>query len=312
MIFKLNFFYHHGPWWPTDVEWPMAQCTIHGLIDTSAPLCPSKQCNRWYANDTVLLSTRSFQSVLFPFGSGTRGTAIFERFRDVFNISHTAHTGNYDEHHAAIVEQTRLLHVYNEWLGHTTQADNSWVEVMRMSEREMPYRLYASNGFHLLEGNDSYGCWFYRATGSGIYFNLGRTWRQISKDHQLALDDLYKDRMAFSPTKYRPSVVPRSSRHYESFPKRASSLGFDSVQIQFKRATIKAVDPFGEVIALTRSCMSDRVEERNTSVILGACTPFLDLRAGSAMHRCNCDDSNSKRSLHCHNVPSNVTRETIG
>lgn len=310
-LFKLNFFYHHGHWWPKDVEWPMAQCTTHGLVDTSTPLCLSKQCSRWYAESTLSPPASSFQRVLFPFGNRSRGTAIFERFRDHDLSNSSIHIqsrhNNSSGHDAAIAAQTRLLHLYNHLLGHATQPHNTWVEVMRMSERDMSSRLYATNGFHLLEGNDSYGCWFYRAIGSGIYLNLGHTWRQVSKDHQLALDHLYKHRAGSSPQKYRPSVVPRSPRQYESFPQRASYLGFHSVQIQFKRATTRAVDPFGEVIVLTAPCMSDNAMGRNKSVTLHACTPFLDLRAGVAMHRCKCSDADSKHSLHCDGVPSSVS-----
>ena len=305
-LYKLNFYYHHGYWWPKDVEWPMAQCTTRGFVDMSTPLCSSKQCSRWYANSTR--PARSYRRVLFPFGNRSRGTAIFEQFWDN-NMS--AHIGS--EYHnlsgpdAAIVKQFRLLNLSNQLLGHATQPHDTWVEVMRMRERYMPSRLYATNRFHLLEGNDSYGCWFYRAVGSGIYLNLGHTWRQVSKDHQLALDHLYELRSGHRPQRYRPAIVPRSPRKYESFPQRASYLGYQTVQIQFKRATPKAVDPFGEVVVLTAPCMSDNATERNMSTTLHACTPFLDLRAGVAMKRCTCADADSKRSLHCDDVPSSVS-----
>lgn len=171
-----------------------------------------------------------------------------------------------------------------------------------MNERIMLNGLYKTNGNRLLEGEDNYGCWFYQATGSGIWLNLGQSWAQQTKDMQQELDDLYQARTGRPLQRYLPAGVPtQTTRRYESYPKRAGALGFRSVQIQFKR--LSHSEPYAEVVVVAPQCM-----QRNMTGLLPlrSCPgSWLDLRIGAAQeHQCICDDE--LFSLNCNGVPRSI------
>ena len=148
------------------------------------------------------------------------------------------------------------------------------------------------------------GCWFYPSRGSGIWLNVGKTWKQASKDHQVALDALV---MAKLNSTRLPPAFKSTRRVFESWPHRAALLGFDTAQVAFKTLAPKRHEMFSEIAVLKAPyCMS-----RHQSGLepLNTCVPFLDVRVGRAPHAsssssskphhaCECDEKASM-SLNC-------------
>lgn len=203
--------------------------------------------------------------------------------------------------------ECELRHMAQRYVGRSTATDGSWAEVMRMSERVLPGNLLVpSSSFSGIEGEEDFGCWFYAARGSGVWVNVGRTWRQNTKDTQVLLDRQYFSRFGASAEKYyRPNRTHVSGfkKFFESFPRRAAALGFNSVQLQFKTIAQNRVDPFAELVFLaTPGCMARRGSGLPP---LRTCTPLLDLRVGAdpaalgpRPQPCVCDDDSSY-SLNC-------------
>ena len=302
---KLNFFYSRDESWPEHVEWPMGTCgQMHGgnfgppqamardhYRTNNFVKCSANRCARWYRE--VKEPKRHFSFVIFPNGplkvrQTSRGTAFYEMPRDGDVVWNETSNANEEQN---IAKASRLL-------GHEIAENNTWVEVMRMNERVMPKLLFQYNGFGTREGELNYGCWIYPVRGSGIWINVGQTWVNFDKDHQKRLDRM----LTSEQLNATPPDIGSGHRIFETYPKRAALLGFDTVQVQFKSLAPRRKEFYGELVVLKKpDCMTRRQSGLKP---LDTCLPFLDMRVGpdpstvEHVHHCVCSE-NASFSLNC-------------
>ena len=109
----------------------------------SSPPCAASLCSRWRSHDAVdrELAPTMRPAHAFVVPDGAGGT------------------------HGTVLYEPRFS---------ASAEDHSWVEVMRQRQPDMP-------GFTGSEGANGNGCWFFPARGSGLWINVGRSWRGRSE-----------------------------------------------------------------------------------------------------------------------------------
>ena len=178
----------------------------------------------------------------------------------------------------------RTLQHQPRGLGTDTLGSHEWVEVMRVEERFM----ITQNPLHrkTVEGKEGYGCWYNRATGSGIWLNVGRTFVLDGDD---ALDRLER---AWNGSSIDRERVWRTNPHapldkYEASLDIANALGYETVQLSGPNCFHSR----HEIVVTTDNCM----RPKPTSWLLMTCTASagVSLRTGwrAAGGACECNES---------------------
>ena len=193
------------------------------------------------------------------------------------NISHAAcsewatmnHLGRSAHHQRKLSNETTVTFAWENTPGEAIfivsgaaqpTADNGWVEVSRRTAHVM-------GGHNRCAGEGAgYGCWFSLVRGTGVFVNVGRSWRIIDLQGPDSSSHSTKD------CTFAAAVVRK---------------GFDSVQF------ISADDRRGsELLVTTPSCMEQ------PHWLVGPCVP-LPLRRASSNGAATCVCNNSFAWMNC-------------
>ena len=170
---KLRYIHHHGVHF-NDIEWPMARCRHrHGkahpilgvgidppMVALETPKCAQEACQRW-ATTSVDQSAAAALGLLSSKGDSPVGLHV-ELYADR-TLRASRGTRWWTTDGASSSSDAEM----------GAASDGSWVEVMRWAKS------YESMG--------GYGAWFARTSGSGIWLNVGRSWRAADKLELLGL-----------------------------------------------------------------------------------------------------------------------------
>lgn len=141
-------------------------------------------------------------------------------------------------------------------------------------------RGYWQNRGRWLEGANEYGVWFYKAAGSGIWLNAGRTHTIF---HRLRPNSSLERRWradALINHTAREVQWRRAPRRGEHFPMLGADLNLDTVQVQFRDVSWSSRRPYAEVVCTAPGCMHAPAAQAPTPI--GACPAVVELRRGFA------------------------------
>ena len=116
-------------------------------------------------------------------------------------------------------------------------------------------RGYWQNRGRWLEGANEYGVWFYKAAGSGIWLNAGRTHTLF---HRLRPNSSLERRWradALINHTAREVQWRRAPRRGEHFPMLGADLNLDTVQVQFRDVSWSSRRPYAELVCTAPGCM---------------------------------------------------------
>jgi len=272
-IRSFNWFYHNDQAWRASypkVEWPMASCVLaapklgstgysrrSSRAKAAVPIgasCAASVCSRWWfhGEQSRIASMVDEISVLPSVEAGaSSGVLLFGSL------------GGNDTAIEEALAETGARTLF-QLLGRALVADGEWAEVIRSA---------ISPAFHWLrpEGTCQYGCWFFLARGSGMYVNVGRSWRVKNKGelarpqgahlHTSSLSTLQQLGQASLPANCSniTRMVQTKTKSLETYPWSAHLLGYDTLQ---ERSTAnrdlnksKGLLMHNELIDTSVSCM---------------------------------------------------------
>lgn len=300
---NFNFFYHRDARWAAahpSVEWPMATCTWKpgdiggnhiGLPNRSAVLAPGQErcsanyCAKWQAEaaassahgDATLPQphrppvTHAFLMPGLPRTLVSGGAVLFgDRYAQFV-----------PDHSPLEVMRMQTRNVVHDLPIHSPSPRVSSMLSARMCAAVQ----HGSAGY---EGTDGGGCWLLQASGSGVWVNVGRSFRAESEDrlkHPSAPFNLaWAKWKASDHGRHNSSALHMQRIHKERYPSMAHAMGYTSLQMGATHYPWH--HPHAQVVMTPEQCMAQATPIR-------ACLP-LETRAGwKAQLNCTCIDGDA-------------------